>query len=471
MLFLLKCDILYIIELDTFLRKDFYSIMEIKFKATYVNEDLKYAVGVIGAPGAEDYVIRVLDPTHIIMTDPETWTPGTDPSAMFGITEEEYLWKDTDHEKLDDLAQKLRTDIPKDRLIAEKDGVRKKDRAESIDYGKYVRYRKERNEQRRDAAIARMLSAEELYCMYCGETNKPFVFQYSYMLMYEDKNIAMEQANEFRKRNVPLLVSTFTKEQYNKEETKSVFHELMILGYPLILFFDAEKRQTMIPIKDIIKHKDFIGQKNNLIYGNPKLDFAITNLFQFLRTPNNMDRSDPEKFKQAVTRQIAFLESRVVEAMSDARFLVPTKQLEDGKVTTPVLRTQPKKQENAEGAADGAKDAPKTEEAAVKQFLPVFTNGMEFYSENNQFKAAVLPYDAVVEMVKNGKLDGFLLNMKSRCAMPCGEERFKQVEDYRTWKAEHTPEESPVEEPTEESVSDNGEGPADTPFVPIINKK
>ncbi|MBQ8578748.1 MAG: SseB family protein [Clostridia bacterium] len=445
--------------------------MEIKFKATYVNEDLKYAVGVIGAPGSEDYVMRVLDPTHIIMTDPETWTPGTDPSAMFGITEEEYGWKDTDLDKLDDLAQKLRTDIPRDRLIAEKDGVRKKDRVESIDYGKYVRWRKERNETRRDEVISRMLGAEELYCMYCGETNKPFIFQYSYMLMFEDKNVAMEQANEFRKRNVPLLVSTFTREQFNADDKKSVFQELIVLGYPMIMFFDAEKRQSLVPLKEIVKHKDFIGQKNNLIYGNPKLDFAITCLFQFLRTPNNMDRSDPEKFKEAVTKQLSFLESRVVEAMSDARFLVPTKQMEDGKITTPVLRTQPKKPEAAEGTEEAAKaEETPAQDENVKQFLPVFTNGMEFVSDKNQFKAAVLPYDAVLDLVKNGKLDGFLINMKSRCSLPCGEERFKQIESFRAWKAEHAPE-SPAEESPVIAPETDGDAPADTPFVPIVNKK
>lgn len=447
--------------------------MELKFKATHVNDDLKYAAGVIGNPGAEDYVIRVIDPTHIIMTDPETWTPGTDPSAIFGITEEEYGWKDSDVDRLDDLAQKLRTDIPKDRLIHESEGVRKKDRVESIDYGKYVRWRKERNEKRRDEIIGRMLAAEELYCMYSGETNKPFVFQGSYMLLYEDKNVAMEQANEFRKRNIPLLVSTFTRDQFNKEDTKSVFQELIVLGYPVIMFFDAEKRQSMVPVKEIVKHKDFIGQKNNLIYGNPKLDFAMTNLFQFMRVPHpmpqNLSEEDQQKFKDAFVKQVSFMESRVVEALSDARFLVPTKQLDNGQVTTPVLRMSPKKAEGAEGEEPKAEDTAKENEA-VKQFLPVFTNGMEFVSDKNQFKAAVLPYDAVLEMVRNGKLEGIIINMKSKCSMPCGEERFKQVEAYRAWKAEHMPEAAEsAEESAEAPANDDAQG--DTPFVPIVNKK
>ena len=450
--------------------------MELKFRTTYVNDELKYAVGLVGPYGAEEFAMRVIDPTHIIMTDPETWTPGTDPSALFGLTEEEYNWKDTDLEKLDELAQKLRTDIPTDRLIAERDGVRKKDRVESIDYGKYVRYRKERGEARRDAMIERMLGAEELYCMYCGETNKPYVFQFSFLQMFEDKAFAMELANEYRKRNIPLLVSTFTRDQFNAENAKSVFHELQVLGYPMIMFFDAEKRQGMLPIKEIIKHKAYIGQKNNLIYGNPRLDFAITNLFQFLRTPNNIDRSDPEKFKEAVTKTLGFMESRVIESLSDARFLVPTKTLPDGKAVPAMVKLAAKKP--AAPAVEGeeapaADTAPAAEEAVEKNFMPVFTNGMEFVSDKDQFKAVVVGLDDIVKMVREAKLDGILINMKSKCALPCGEERFEQVEKYREWKAAHTTQAEQDEEVPEtlEAAADGSEdAPADTPFVPIVNK-
>ena len=448
--------------------------MELRFNVTYTNEDLKYAIGTVGPKGAEDYAIRVVDPTHIIMTDHETWTPGTDPSALFGLTEEEYNWKDTDPEKLDDLAQKLRTDIPKDRLIAERDGVRKKDRVESIDYGKFVRYRKERNERRRDEMIERVLAADEIYCMYCGETGKPYVFQYSFLQMFEDKATAMEVANEYRKRNIPLLVTTFTRDQFNQEDGKSVFQELIGLGYPLMMFVDVEKRQAMLPLKEIVKHKAFVGQKNNLIYGNPKLDFAITNLFQFLRTPNNIDRSDPEKFKEAVAKTLNFLESRVIESLADARFLIPSKAMPDGKVVPAMVRMSAKKPEMPEGAEEPAK----TEEAAAeapaeKNFLPVFTNGMEFVSDKDQYKAVVVPLDDLIKMVRASKIDGLLINMKSKCAMPCGEERFAQVDRYREWKAEHAPD-AQQEEEVPETLEAPAEGvedvPADTPFVPIVNK-
>ena len=292
--------------------------------------------------------------------------------------------------------------------------------------------------------------------------------------MFEDKALAMELANEYRKRNIPLLVSHFTHDQFNKENEKSVFHELQVLGYPLIMFFDAEKRQGMIPIKEIVKHKDYVGQKNNLIYGNPHVDFAMTNLFQFLRTPNNIDRTDPEKFKEAVTRTLSFMESRFVEALSDARFLVPTKAMPDGKVVPAMIKmSQKKPAAAAEGAEEAAKTEAAEEEVIEKNFLPVFTNGMEFVSDKDQFKAAVVPLDDIIKMVRELKLDGMLINMKSKCAMPCGEERFTQVEKYREWKAEHAPEAAQnedVPETLEPAADGSDEAPVDTPFVPIVNK-
>ncbi len=455
--------------------------MEMQFKTTYVNEDLNYGVGVIEPSG--DFAMRVLDPTHIIMTDHETWTPGTTPSAVFGITEEEYNWKDTDLEKLNDLAQRLRTDIPRDRLLSEQNGVRRSDRAETIDYGKYARMIKERNERRRDEVLHNLLTSENISLMYCGETGKPYVFNYTTILMYEDTNMAMTAANEYRKRGLPLLVSTFEHDKFNKADTRSIFQELMIMGYPVMMYVDKEKRQSMIPLKEVIKHKDFLGQKNNLIYSNPQLDLAIGNLMQFVRTPNFFDRTDEEKYKATVMQHLSFVESRVVEGLAEARYLVPTMTGKDGKVGTPFVTMAPPKtneapKEDGEGSAPAMEtEAPetakkgkkgdkaeKTDAPKPKRYLPVFTNGMEFHSEQKQdFKIMLLPYSAIMEIVKEAKLDGFVVNMRSRCVLPCEEARFKQIEDYLAWKAAREEEAKPSDAPVTEAPAE------DTPFVPIVN--
>ncbi|MBQ3065015.1 MAG: SseB family protein [Clostridia bacterium] len=446
--------------------------MEVKFNATYVNKDLEYALGVVGPRGSEEYVMRVTDSVHIIMTDRENWTPGSDPIAIFALTEEEYNWKDTDPEKLDDLAQKLRTEIPLDRLISEQNGVRKKDRAETIDYGKYTRYKKELIQQRQHAAAEKILTAEELYCMYCNETGKPYLLPSGAIQVFEDKTMAMETANELRKINLPLIVMNFKKDLYNKEESRSVFQELIVLGFPVMMFVDAEKRQTVLPLQLLIKHEAFLGQKNNVIYGNPKLDVSITHMFQFMRTPNMIDKSDPEKYKEIVRKRVLFMESRIVEALSDARFLVPTKDAPTGKISTPILKAQPQRPEMPKDAQEGAEETAAAQEPLPeKQFLPVFTNSLEFASENNKFKAAVLPYDKVLEIVRANKLDGIMINMHSRIALPCTEERFKQVEAYRAWKAEHQVND-PTKQPEETfgGEADEGAMPDDTPFVPIVNQ-
>ncbi|MBQ4290766.1 MAG: SseB family protein [Clostridia bacterium] len=418
--------------------------MEIKYRVIWANEDLHYSVGLLDPN--DDPALRVTDPTHIIMTDHEKWTPGTDPAALFGITDEEYAWKDSDPDKLDELAQKLRTEIPKDRLIAEQNGVRSKDRVESIDFGKYVRYRRALNEERKKDVIDRLLSTEKLHIMYFNETGRPAVFGYRFVMVFEDRETALDAANEYRKRNYPVLVNTFTVDQYNKENARSVFQELAIRGFGTILFTDAGKKQSLLSVKDILNHPGFVGLKNNTVYGNPALDFAITNVFQLMRTPLHLDGKDPEKAKQTLTAQISFCEGRVVEAMSDARLLVPGKSDSQGNLTTPVLKLKPR--DVPESSEDGS--APAAKEENTKSFLPVFTNGMEFFVEDDSFKAVIMTVDEIRELVDQAGLDGFLINVKSRCALPCGPERFRQIDDYRSWKAK-ADKEAKEREPAEDS--------------------
>ena len=93
---------------------------------------------------------------------------------------------------------------------------------------------------------------------------------------------------------------------------------------------------------------------------------------------------------------------------------------------------------------------------------------MEFVSDKDQYKAVVIPLDDLVKMVRETKLDGILINMRSKCAVPCGEERFAQVEKYRAWKAEHQGETQNEEIPDSMNDSEAAgvDAPADAPFVP-----
>ncbi len=408
--------------------------MQLKFKGSYVNEEMQFSVGIVLPMG--EYAMRVVDPTHVIMTDVEIWDPEKgDPSALFGITEEEYALKDTDPEKLADLAQRLRSEIPTDRLLAEQNGVRRRERAASVDYGKYERYLKAKREKQRDDVIADLLSNENLYAMYCAETGRPYIFGYRFIMMFKDKSMAMEAANEYRKKNVPLIVHSFAKETFNKEDAMSIFREFSLMGMQYIMYVGESGMQSLLFCRDILNHAAFLGNKTNAVYGNAMLDFALTHYYQYLRTPNLNDRTDPEKFKKAVAAQLAFNESRVTEGIAEARFLVPTMTDAKGNLKTPIVRMT----KEAKGGED---------EGETKSFLPVFTSGMEFVSENGKFKASVLPYDSLLQMVKDGKLDGFIINMKSQCSLVCTESRYKQVEEYLKWKKEH-PAETRSEVPEE----------------------
>lgn len=87
--------------------------MEVQFKRQYVSKK-QYAVGEIQA--FLGYAMEVIDlRTKLAEGKLE---PGESCMLLFGITPEEYAWKDSDTAALDRLAAELRKVVPADRLIA-----------------------------------------------------------------------------------------------------------------------------------------------------------------------------------------------------------------------------------------------------------------------------------------------------------------------------------------------------------------
>ncbi len=113
--------------------------VKIKIQRVFKGENLNYTVGICRE--LRTYVMEVVDTTGFIMSENSADKEHI-ATALFGITAEEFAYKDGNVRKLDDLAFELMHNVPKDRLIAEF-YVRKNDRAETIDDGKYVAARKE----------------------------------------------------------------------------------------------------------------------------------------------------------------------------------------------------------------------------------------------------------------------------------------------------------------------------------------
>ena len=87
--------------------------MELKFKRQYISKK-QYAAGEIDV--FLGYAMEIIDMRTKLQEG--KLEPGESCMLLFGITPEEYAWKDSDTAKLDKLAGELRKNVPADRLIA-----------------------------------------------------------------------------------------------------------------------------------------------------------------------------------------------------------------------------------------------------------------------------------------------------------------------------------------------------------------
>ena len=88
--------------------------MELKYQASYRSRGLKaYSVGEIAGVSP---ALELAEPR--LRTLEGKLEPGEICMLIFGITPEEYAWREKDIKKLDALAEQLRRHVPKDRLIA-----------------------------------------------------------------------------------------------------------------------------------------------------------------------------------------------------------------------------------------------------------------------------------------------------------------------------------------------------------------
>ena len=88
--------------------------MEIRYKRTYLPpKGKRYTAGEIQT--LLGYAVEVADPRAALKEG--KLAPGEICMMLFGITPEEYAWKDTDPKALDALVQKLCREIPADRLL------------------------------------------------------------------------------------------------------------------------------------------------------------------------------------------------------------------------------------------------------------------------------------------------------------------------------------------------------------------
>ena len=87
--------------------------MEIQYKRSYVPRKGRFTAGEIQA--MLGYALEVADPATPMAEG--KLAPGEVCMLLFGIAPEEYAWRETEPKRLEALAERLRREIPKDRLI------------------------------------------------------------------------------------------------------------------------------------------------------------------------------------------------------------------------------------------------------------------------------------------------------------------------------------------------------------------
>ncbi len=193
--------------------------VKVQIRRVFKGENLNYTIGIIHDLNL--YVMEVTDTTGFIMGIPGKTSKDNPATAVFGITREEFDFKDTDVSKLDDLAFELMHKIPQDRIIAE-NNLRKEGREETIDAGRYASEKiadlEERKKQilnesatRAKDLVGTMFKQEEAWYIYTkGAGNKiPTIDNSGAAQIFtkeEYANLVVEKAPE-----VPLAVEKLDK--------------------------------------------------------------------------------------------------------------------------------------------------------------------------------------------------------------------------------------------------------------------
>lgn len=153
--------------------------MEIRYKRTYLPpKGKRYTAGEIQA--MLGYAVEVADP-RVPLKDGRL-APGEICMMLFGVTPEEYAWKDTDSKALDHLVQKLCKEIPADRLLGWricdlKGAVVHKSvqlkTGESIDGGAFAARMKEKIRETMSGPIDEIIRESRRLQKLCEDKNAP----------------------------------------------------------------------------------------------------------------------------------------------------------------------------------------------------------------------------------------------------------------------------------------------------------
>ena len=395
--------------------------MEFKYEKRFENNENWYTVGVIRGlvKDEEVYAVEVMDPAGKEMCDPDEWSPGNVAIAVFGITEAEYNMFSEDINAFDELVERLKRDIPKDRMFAERNCVRKSDRKDTIDEnGEFKKYMEAKVKRAIPNAglnpkelIVQILDAEKICVAYSSVTARPVlnvVNDKANLIMTLDENVM----DKFVAAQKNLYKKVFLKSVINSENEDSVFNYFYKTGINMLGFLLPDNRIMTIPMEAIINSEAFRAKRLEGVY-NPVLERCVTCLYQLLGTVKEEDKNS-ENFK----KNTQYLDIKIMEESLGAKFIIgqKAKKHEDGRVEFALSVVERKE--------------------TGERLIPAATCEEEFFVQGEGFEKITVSYDQLKDVVEKSGVDGFVVNCRSKCAFKFTKQKMEQVERFRAWRDE-----------------------------------
>lgn len=396
--------------------------MEFKYEKRFENNEKWYTVGIVSglAKDEELYAVEVMDPAGRELCDTSEWKIGSVAVAVFGITEDEFNLFFKDIQAFDALVDRLKADIPKDRLFAEKNCVRKTDRKETIDengeFKKYIGEKIKKNTPEFTTSpkeiINELLGASKICVAYSSVTDRPVlnvVNDKANLILTPDEKLM----DTFVKSQPNLYKKVFLEDVINSEKEESVFSYFYKIGINMMGVLLPDNRVLNFPMEALLNSEGFKSKKNEMAVSNPALDRNITCFFQLFRTHKPDDSN-----REAFNKNMSFLDIRIMEEALSAKYLLAqrAKKHEDGKIEFELSVVQ----QNETG----------------ERLIPVASCDEELVLMGEGFQKIVVGYDKLCEAVKGSGVSGFVINVKSKCSYKINTAKMEQIEKFRAWKEE-----------------------------------
>lgn len=395
--------------------------MEFKYEKKFENNENWYTVGLVKGivSNADLYAVEIMDPAGKELCEKDEWKPGVVAIALFGITEDEYNMFSSDREAFDELVKTLKRDIPRDRLFAEKNCVRKTDRKPTIDadneFKKFVEEKMKgqasANQETPAKIMSRLLSAEKIHVAYSNVTGRPVL-----NIANDKVNLILTEKEEVMDKYISkqqgLFKKTFLNPAINTKGYDSVYVYFYKIGINMLGYLVSDNMVGAFPMEALIKSDEYVANPpaGN---ANPLLDRYITSLFQFARTTKVTDEN-----KEMFNKNMRILDIKVMEQAMDAKFILSqlATKTEDGKVEFKLSVVE----QNETG----------------EKYIPVATCDEEYIAGGEGYQKVILGFDKLKEVITASKLDGFVVNCKSKSAFKFNKQKIEEIDKFREWRAE-----------------------------------